>query len=83
MKLQTVLLKLMVFAAAAVVLVLTIFTQSCSQGGQASQSIAAVANITINILIVYKYGIHGVALVYVLTEIMLFTGYAWYVWRTR
>jgi outer membrane protein assembly factor BamB len=41
MKIQSALLKLMVLAAAAAVLVLTVFIQGCSQGGQASQSSAA------------------------------------------
>ncbi len=47
------------------------------------QVIAATINIILNFLIVFKYGINGVAFVYVITEIILFVGYSWYVWRTR
>jgi O-antigen/teichoic acid export membrane protein len=47
------------------------------------QVIAVTSNIVLNLLVVYKYGINGVAWVYVLTEIILFLGYSWYVWRTK
>jgi O-antigen/teichoic acid export membrane protein len=47
------------------------------------QGIAVTFNIVVNLLIVYTYGINGVALVYVLTEIILFTGYSLYVWRSK
>jgi O-antigen/teichoic acid export membrane protein len=47
------------------------------------QVIAASVNIILNLLIVINYGINGVAFVYVITEIVLFVGYSWYVWRTR
>jgi O-antigen/teichoic acid export membrane protein len=47
------------------------------------QIIAATFNILLNFLIVYRFGINGVALIYVVTEIILFTGYSWYVWRTK
>ncbi len=47
------------------------------------QVIAATINILLNFLIVFRYGINGVALVYVVTEIILFLGYSWYVWRMK
>jgi O-antigen/teichoic acid export membrane protein len=47
------------------------------------QVVAAISNIVLNFLIVYKFGINGVALVYVVTEIILFLGYSWYVWQTK
>jgi len=47
------------------------------------QAIAVTFNILVNLLIVYTYGINGVAMVYVLTEVLLFSGYTWFVWRTR
>jgi O-antigen/teichoic acid export membrane protein len=47
------------------------------------QVVAATSNIVLNFLIVYNFGINGVALVYVVTEIILFLGYSWYVWRTK
>jgi O-antigen/teichoic acid export membrane protein len=47
------------------------------------QVVAASMNIILNLLIVYKYGINGVAVVYVLTEIVLFSGYSGSVWRSK
>ena len=47
------------------------------------QVIAAITNIVLNLLVVFRYGINGVAFVYVLTEIIIFTGYAWFVWRNK
>lgn len=47
------------------------------------QGVAVGFNIFVNLLIVYQFGINGVAVVYVLTEILLFSGYAWFVWRTK
>lgn len=47
------------------------------------QVFAAIANIVLNYLVVFHFGINGVAWVYVITEIILFFGYTWYVWRMR
>jgi O-antigen/teichoic acid export membrane protein len=47
------------------------------------QVIAAITNIVLNLLVVYKYGINGVAFVYVLTEIITFFGYSWVIWRKK
>jgi O-antigen/teichoic acid export membrane protein len=47
------------------------------------QMIAAVVNITLNIIVVYRFGIIGVAFVYVLTEIVLFLGYSWFAIRQK
>jgi O-antigen/teichoic acid export membrane protein len=47
------------------------------------QVIAAITNIVLNLLVVFRFGINGVAFVYVLTEIIIFTGYAWFVWRRK
>jgi O-antigen/teichoic acid export membrane protein len=47
------------------------------------QVIAAMTNIILNFLIVFRFGINGVAFVYVITEIILFIGYAWYAWRMK
>jgi O-antigen/teichoic acid export membrane protein len=45
------------------------------------QVIAALSNIILNFIIVFWLGIQGVAYVYVLTEIILFAGYSFYVLR--
>ncbi len=47
------------------------------------QVIAAIANIVLNLLVVFRFGINGVACVYVITEIILFAGYSWFVWRMK
>ena len=47
------------------------------------QVIAAVTNIVLNLLVVYKFRINGVAFVYVLTEIITFIGYSWFIWRKK
>ena len=44
---------------------------------------AAAFNIGANLLVVTRVGIDGVAWVYVLTEVILLTGYSWIVWRIR
>ena len=45
------------------------------------QAVAAGFNILSNLAVVYLYGINGVAWVYVITEVILITGYGWIVWR--
>lgn len=45
------------------------------------QVLAAVANVGLNLLIIQRAGIEGVAWVYVLTEALLFVGYAAVAWR--
>jgi O-antigen/teichoic acid export membrane protein len=45
------------------------------------QVIAAVTNIVLNLLVVFRFGINGVAFVYVITEIILLVGYTWVVWK--
>ena len=67
MKLQAVLSKLMVLAAAAAVLVLSIFTQSCSQGGRAGQSSAAAMDDQVKeaISIIERAGVKGGFVVHV------------------
>jgi O-antigen/teichoic acid export membrane protein len=45
------------------------------------QVIAAIANIILNLLVVSRFGINGVAFVYVITEIILMVGYTWVVWK--
>ncbi len=45
------------------------------------QAIAAILNILMNIFAVTQFGIQGVAYVYVLTEIILFAGYAYFAMR--
>ena len=67
MKLQAVLSKLMVLAAAAAVLVLSIFAQSCSQGGRAGQSSAAAMGDQVReaISIIERAGVKGGFVVHV------------------
>lgn len=45
------------------------------------QAVAAGVNILGNLCVVNWLGIHGVAGIYVLTEIVLLIGYTWIVWR--
>jgi O-antigen/teichoic acid export membrane protein len=50
------------------------------------QAVAVGANAVLNLLVVYRYGIQGVAVVYVITELILLTGYSLIVlrfWRTN
>ncbi len=47
------------------------------------QTIAAIVNVALNLLIVYQFGVKGVAGVYVVTEIILLIGYSWVVWHKR
>jgi O-antigen/teichoic acid export membrane protein len=47
------------------------------------QVIAAITNIALNLVIVYSLGVKGVASVYVMTEVILFLGYTWFVVRKR
>jgi O-antigen/teichoic acid export membrane protein len=47
------------------------------------QVIAAITNIVLNLLIVFWLGVKGVALVYVITEVILFIGYTWFVVRKK
>ncbi len=47
------------------------------------QVIAAIANIVMNLMVVFWLGINGVAYVYVITEMILFAGYSWFVWRKK
>jgi O-antigen/teichoic acid export membrane protein len=47
------------------------------------QVVAAAVNIIMNLIVVYWIGINGVAIVYVLTEMILLVGYSWYVWRKK
>lgn len=46
-----------------------------------AQSVAVITNIALNFLIVPRFGIQGAAGVYILTEIILFIGYGWVVYR--
>lgn len=46
-----------------------------------AQSVAVLANIALNFLIVPRFGIQGAAGVYILTEVILFMGYGWIVHR--
>jgi O-antigen/teichoic acid export membrane protein len=46
------------------------------------QAVAAAFNIGANLMVAAWLGISGVAWVYVLTEVILLTGYAWIVWWT-
>jgi O-antigen/teichoic acid export membrane protein len=47
------------------------------------QAIAVVINIGLNFLVIERWGIIGVAWVFVLTEIVLLLGYTWLVLRYR
>lgn len=47
------------------------------------QAVAAIVNIGLNLWIVYRLGIEGVAWVYVLTELLTVLGYTWLVQRYR
>jgi hypothetical protein len=35
----------------------------------------------VNLAVVYRFGIRGVAVVYALTELLLLFGYSWVAWR--
>ena len=48
-----------------------------------AQAVAAGFNILANVAIVHWLGIHGVAGVYVMTEVILMIGYGWIVWRIK
>ena len=48
-----------------------------------AQAVAAGFNILANGAIVHWLGIHGVAGVYVMTEVILMIGYGWIVWRIK
>ena len=45
------------------------------------QAVSVLFNLTLNLAVVYRFGIRGVAVVYVLTELLLFGGYVWVAWR--
>jgi O-antigen/teichoic acid export membrane protein len=47
------------------------------------QMIAALTNIGLNLIVVFWLGVKGVALVYVITEVILFFGYTWFVVRKK
>ncbi len=47
------------------------------------QAVAAVTNVSLNLWVVYRLGIEGVAWVYVLTELLTVLGYTWLVQRYR
>jgi O-antigen/teichoic acid export membrane protein len=47
------------------------------------QAITVFLNISLNLLVVSRYGISGVAVVYVVTETVLLAGYAWLVYQQR
>jgi O-antigen/teichoic acid export membrane protein len=45
------------------------------------QIFAVAFNLLLNLVVVYRYGIRGVAVVYVMTEVLLMAGYSWVAWR--
>lgn len=47
------------------------------------QAVAAAANILLNLLLVFRWGLPGVAVVYVITEVILLAGYTWIAWRKQ
>lgn len=47
------------------------------------QALAAVLNILLNLMVVFSFGLTGVAWVYVITEAITMLGYGWLAWRTR
>lgn len=47
------------------------------------QALAVGLNVLLNLLVIYRYGIQGVAVVYVVTELVLLAGYSWLVYRKR
>ncbi len=52
----------------------------------AVQFVSVIINIVLNLLIIDRFGIYGVAVVYTITEIVLICGYGWLVlrtWRSR
>jgi len=44
------------------------------------QVLAVTFNLVANLIVVYHFGIRGVAAVYVLTELLLLAGYSWVAW---
>jgi len=46
-----------------------------------AQILAVLFNLILNLAVVYRFGIRGVAVVYVLTELLLLAGYSWVAWR--
>jgi O-antigen/teichoic acid export membrane protein len=48
-----------------------------------AQGAAVVFNISFNLLVVYRFGLTGIAWVYVFTEMILFFGYTYLVIRNR
>jgi len=47
------------------------------------QVVAVLFNLLLNLVVVYRFGIRGVAVVYVLTELLLLAGYSWVAWRNE
>ena len=47
------------------------------------QFIAVIINIVLNLLVVKRAGINGVAIVYIITEVVLLAGYSWLVIKYR
>jgi len=45
------------------------------------QVVAVLVNVSLNLLVVRWAGIRGAAVVYVITEMVLFSGYGWLVWQ--
>lgn len=45
------------------------------------QVVAVLVNVSLNLLVVRWVGIRGAAVVYVITEMVLFSGYGWLVWQ--
>jgi O-antigen/teichoic acid export membrane protein len=45
------------------------------------QIVAVLFNLLLNLAVVYRFGIRGVAVVYVLTELLLLAGYSWVAMR--
>ena len=45
------------------------------------QVAAVLFNLIFNLVVVYRFGIRGVAVVYVLSELLLLMGYSWVAWR--
>jgi O-antigen/teichoic acid export membrane protein len=47
------------------------------------QALVVGLNIALNLLVIFRFGIQGVAAVYVFTELVLLVGYAWLVYRHK
>jgi O-antigen/teichoic acid export membrane protein len=45
------------------------------------QVVAVIVNVSLNLLVLRWAGIRGAAVVYVITEMVLFSGYGWLVWQ--